>query len=153
VWGVGVVWAVLGWGGVIAARIPAYVLGGAAAVLGAQWTIEVGWGAALAIGTAVALVALGAWLRELVLLGVGSVATLLTVPAVLGQYFPDTLAVPLALAGCGALLVAGAVATAHRRRHGPSPKRPAAGGTRTVASTIAAGVAVAVALAVVALGG
>ncbi|MHA6794262.1 hypothetical protein ACVGVM_12255 [Pseudonocardia bannensis] len=60
---------------------PAYVCGGAVAVLGAQLMLSVDWGTGLAIGTAVALVAVGVWLHDLVLLGVGSVATLLTVPA------------------------------------------------------------------------
>jgi len=119
VWGVGAAWTVLGWGRVIAARNAAYVLGGAVLVIGAQFTIEDGWGAALAVGSVVVLVAAGAWLRELVLLGVGAVGTFLTVPAVVGQYFPDTLAVPLALVGCGVLLVAGGRPKAPGRRRSP----------------------------------
>jgi hypothetical protein len=151
VWGVGAAWTVLGWGRVIAARNAAYVLGGAVLVLGAQFTIEAGWGAALAVGSVVALVAAGAWLRELVLLGVGAVGTLLTVPAVVGQYFPDTLAIPLALAGCGALLVAGAVYTARLRR-AAAPRRRQSEGTRTAALAVVAGIAVAVTVAVLVLG-
>jgi predicted membrane protein DUF2157 len=151
VWGVGAAWLLLGWGGVIAARYPAYVLGGAAAVLGALLTVEAGWGAGLAVGSAVALVAAGVWLRDLVLLAVGSVATLLIVPTVLGQYFPDTLTVPLALLGCGVLLVAGAVYTSYRRRLGP-PSSRRSGGTRAVAIVAAAVAATAVTVTVLALG-
>jgi Predicted membrane protein (DUF2157) len=151
VWGVGVGWAVLGWGRVIAARTAAYVLGGAAVVLGAQFTVEAGWGAALAVGSVAALVAAGAWLRELVLLGVGAVGTLITVPAVLGQYFPDTLTVPLALVGCGALLVAAAAYTARLRRAAAPPRRQA-DGTRVAALAVVAIVVVAVVVAVLALG-
>ena len=151
VWGVGAAWAVLGWGRVIAARTVAYALGGAVVVIGAQFTVEDGWGAALAVGSVVALVAAGAWLRELVLLGVGAVGTLLTVPAVVAQYFPDTLAVPLALVGCGVLLVAGAV-LAVRLRRAAAPGRRRAEGTRTAALIAAAGIAVAVTVAVLLLG-
>lgn len=151
VWGVGAVWLLLGWGDVIIARRTAFVLGGAAAVAGALLTIEFGWGAGLAVGSAIGLVAAGVWLRDLVLLAVGSVATLLIVPSVLGQYFPDTLTVPLALLACGVLLVAGAVYTAYRRRLG-MPSSRQTGGTRTPAVTAAAGVAVAVTVAVLALG-
>jgi hypothetical protein len=151
VWGVGAGWSVLGWGGVIAARNAAYVLGGAVVVIGAQFTIDTGWGAVLAIASVVGLVVAGAWLRELVLLGVGAVGTLLTVPAVLSQYFPDTLAVPFALVGCGALLVAGAVYTARLRR-AAAPRRRQAEGTRAAALVVAAGIAMAVTVAVLSVG-
>lgn len=151
VWGVGAAWAVLGWGRVIAARNAAYVLGGAAIVLGAQFVVEVGWGAALAVGSMAALVAAGAWLRELVLLGVGAVGTLITVPAVLGQYFPDTLTVPLALVGCGALLVAAAAYTARLRRAASPPRRQAEG-TQVAALAAVAIIVVAVSVAVLTLG-
>jgi hypothetical protein len=150
-WGVGAAWSVLGWGHVIAARNAAYALGGATVVLGAQFTVEVGWGAVLAVGSVAALVAAGAWLRELVPLGVGAVGTLITVPAVLGQYFPDTLTVPLALVGSGALLVAAAAYTARLRRTAAPPKRQA-DGTRVAALAAVAVVVVAVIVAVLALG-
>jgi hypothetical protein len=96
-------------------------------------------------------VAAGAWLRELVLLGVGAVGTLITVPAVLGQYFPDTLTVPLALVGCGALLVAGAAYAARLRRAAAPPRRQAEG-TRAAALAAVVVVVVAVTVAVLALG-
>jgi hypothetical protein len=151
IWGVGAAWLLLSWGGVVAARHPAYVLGGAAAVVGGLLGTDAGWGSVLAVGSAVALVAAGVRLRDLVLLVVGSVATLVIVPSVLGQYFPDTLTVPLALLGCGVLLVAGAVYTAYRRRLGPPSSRRTSG-TRASSAVAAAGVAVAVTVAVLVLG-
>jgi hypothetical protein len=151
VWGVGAAWLLLGWGGVVAARHPAYVLGGAAAVVGGLLGTDAAWGSVLAVGSAAALVVAGVRLRDLVLLVVGSVATLMTVPSVLGQYFPDTLTVPLALLGCGVLLVAGAVYTAYRRRLGP-PSGPRSSGTRATSVAAAAGVVVAVTVAVLVLG-
>ncbi len=151
IWGVGVAWLLLGWGGVVAARNTAYVLGGVAVVVGGLLGTDAGWGSVLAVGSAAALVVAGVRLRDLVLLVVGSVATLVTVPSVLGQYFPDTLTVPLALLGCGVLLVAGAVYTAYRRRLGPPSSRRTSG-TRAVSVAAAAGVAVVVTVAVLVLG-
>jgi hypothetical protein len=136
---------------VVAARHTAYVLGGVAVVVGGLLGTDAGWGSVLAVGSAAALVVAGVRLRDLVLLVVGSVATLVIVPSVLGQYFPDTLTVPLALLGCGVLLVAGAVYTAYRRRLGP-PSDRRAGGTRAASVAAAAGVAAAVTVAVLVLG-
>ncbi|MDQ3885758.1 MAG: hypothetical protein M3308_01760, partial [Actinomycetota bacterium] len=151
VWGFGVGWLLLGWGRVVAARYVAYVCGGAAVVVGAQLALSVGWGAGLALGSAAALVAAGVWLRDLVLLGVGSVATLLTVPAVLAEFFPDTLAAPLALLGVGVLLVAGALYTA--RWHRLSRKgRDRDRATPRMALGFAAGLGLVVVATVVTLG-
>jgi hypothetical protein len=126
------------------------VIGGAVAVVGAQLTVSVGWGAAVGLGTAAVLVAAGAWMRDLVLLGVGAVATFLTVPAVLDLFFPDTLVAPLALLVAGVLLVAGALYATKRRRN-PTEPAPRSGSPR-LAAVSAAGLAAAVVVAVVALG-
>lgn len=116
VWGVGAVWLLLGWGAVIGPRQASYLIGGVVAVAGAVLTVSVDWGAALGLATAAVLIAAGAWMRDLVLLGVGAVATLLTVPPALGLYFPDSLAAPLALLVVGVLLVGGALYLMRRRR-------------------------------------
>jgi hypothetical protein len=55
-----------------------------------------------------------------VLLGVGAVATLLTVPLVMSRLFPDALTAPVAVLVLGALLVAAAVYITRRRRTHPS---------------------------------
>jgi hypothetical protein len=149
-WGVGACWAVLGWGRVVAARNAAYALGGAVVVIGAQFAVESTWGAVLAVGSVVALVVAGVVLRELLLLAVGAVGALVTVPSVVGQYFPDTLAVPLALVGCGVLLVAGAIYTARLRR--AAAGGPRAEGNPRVATAAAAGIAALVVVTVLVLG-
>ncbi len=152
VWGVGVVWLLLGWGAVVAARAAAYVLGGATAVIATMLTVSTDWGSWLAIASAVALVAAGVVLRDLVLLGVGSVATLVTVPVVLSRWFPDTLTAPLALLAVGALLVVGALQTARRRRDARAAAARDRGGSPRTAVMAAAVTAVAVAVPVVVLG-
>ena len=58
-WGVGAVWLLLGWGGVVGPRLAADVLGGVVVAVGTAFAIGPAWGSALAIVTAVALVAAG----------------------------------------------------------------------------------------------
>lgn len=150
VWGLGLVWLLLGWGGIVGPWYAVDVCGGIAAVIGAQLTIEAGWGAAPALATVLGLVTAGVVLRDLALAAMGAVATLLIVPAVSQRYFPDTLGAPVTLLVAGTLLVVGALYIARRgRRHAFGDRR--AGASRTAAG-LAAAVAVAVAAVVVALG-
>jgi hypothetical protein len=115
VWGVGAVWLVLGQGEVVGRREPASAFGAAVAVVGGQLTLDRGWGAVLALATVVAVVVVATVGRDLVLLAVGAVGALTTVPAVLTQFFPDTLTAPLALLATGVLLVASAPVVTSRR--------------------------------------
>lgn len=150
VWGVGVVWLLLGWGHLLAPRVAVDVLGGAVAVFGTMLTVSTDWGSGLAISWAVVLVGSGVVLRDLVLLGVGAVATLVTVPVVLNRWFPDTLTAPLALLAVGALLVIAGLQVARRRRAGgPAPHDR---GSPRAATVAAAGVGLATTVAVVLLG-
>ncbi|WP_152363630.1 DUF2157 domain-containing protein [Microlunatus speluncae] len=151
VWGFGVAWLLLAEGGVIAARRAAAILGGGAAVIGSLFTIGAHWGAVLSIGSAVVLVAAGVGLRNLIMLALGAVGILLSVPMVVAQYFPDALVVSLALLGCGVLLVAGGIVMARRGRIRPSePARVAL--TPLPAIGAAIGVAIATTIAVLLLG-
>jgi uncharacterized membrane protein YidH (DUF202 family) len=152
VWGVGVAWLVLGWGGVVANRAGADLLGGAVVVIGTTLCLGTDWGAILAVATAVALVAAGVGLRDLMLLGVGSVALLVDVPVVTDRWFPDALAAPLALLVIGVLLVVAAVWAARRGLFAGARHRPPRGGRARVAIVAAVGVVVVVACVVVAIG-
>lgn len=150
VWGTGLVWLLLGRGGVITARPAATVLGGTTAVVGAQLTVDTDGGAVLAVLTALALVAGGVVLRDLLLLVLGAAAVLVTVPTVLSRWFPDALSVPLVLLAAGTLLVVGALWAARRGTVRPV-RRPAELPPR-LAVIVAAAVGLAVAVAVVVLG-
>lgn len=153
-WGIGVVWLLLGWGGVAgaerSARVTAHLAGGAAVLLGAVLAANTDPGSGLAVATVVALVAAGVLTRDLVLLGVGAAATLVLVPLVVGHWFPDTLAAPVALLVVGVLLVAGALVTARRRPAATGPGDRA--GSARVAVPAAVLVAVAVTATVLLLG-
>jgi hypothetical protein len=126
VWGLGAVWLLLGWGRRLGPRYGTDLLGGLTLTVGSQVTAEHDWGSLLAVTTAAVLVLVGVRLRSLVLLAVGSLATLSTVPGLMQRYFPDTVAAPLALLGVGILLVFVASTTARRwgRRRGPRPEAP-----------------------------
>ncbi|MCO1660374.1 hypothetical protein [Pseudonocardia humida] len=152
VWGAGVVWLLLGWGAVVGDRVSADVCGGAAAGVGALLTVDTTAGSALAVLTAAVLVVAGVLARDLVLLGVGSVVTLVTVPLVMGRWFPDVLSAALALLVAGALLVLVGLRTARRRTGRPGgPSGPATAAPRTAIGAAAA-VALAVLVAVLVVG-
>jgi hypothetical protein len=153
VWGVGAIWLLLGWGRLVGPRYATYVLGGAVAITGAQVAMIVDWGSGLALGTVAALVLGGVLLRDLVLLGIGSLGTLMIVPAVMERFFADTLAAPLALLAAGALLVAAALSTAHRRAATPAANaRELTLESRPTVLATVVGLTLLVAVAVVALG-
>ncbi|HZG91544.1 MAG TPA: DUF2157 domain-containing protein [Pseudonocardia sp.] len=156
-WGWGAAWLLLGWGRVVgsgsAARAAADTCGGAVATIGALIAVDTDPGSVLALLTAALLVAVGVGLRDLVLLGVGSVATLIVVPTVTARWFPDTLTAPLALLVAGVLLVVGALLAARRRGSGP---RPGPTGDRSLgprAAVVAAAAVLVVTAAVVVLPG
>ena len=150
VWGVGAVWLVLGRGEVLGRRQPASAFGAAVAVVGGQLTMDRGWGAVLALATVVAVVAVATVGHDLVLLAVGAVGALTTVPAVLMQFFPDTLTAPLALLATGVLLVASAPVVTGRRFRARQAAAPV--DHRRQAVGLAVAVAVGAVAAVLALG-
>jgi hypothetical protein len=163
-WGAGVVWALLAWGGVLAwAGRPSsanlgVVLGSAGAIVGATATMPTRWGTILALATVAAVVVVAVVARSLVLLVVGSVAALQVLPAAMVEWFGGTLGASLGLLLVGVLLVAAALVTARRRRQHPPGAPAAVRGPRlpwpdsTVAMVAAAVVAVSTSAAVLTLG-
>ncbi len=119
IWGLGLIWLSLAWTGVVQQRRTAFLLGGIAALLGAQLTMAANWGFVLATATAAALVVAAIVVSDLVLLAVGAVGTLLILPETVAHYFPGELAAPIALLVAGAALVGVALVT----RRGDRPHR------------------------------
>jgi hypothetical protein len=151
VWGVALVWLLLGWGGLLQPRRLVMVFGAAGMFVGALTTIPTHGGIVLALVTAVAVVATAVLFRDLLLLAVGASGTLLVLPSSVMELFPGDLAAPIAMLAVGALLVGAGVLIA-RRRHtrseaGP-PAREFSVGTPVAAMT-AAGVAGATVTAVI----
>jgi hypothetical protein len=150
VWGVGLVWLLLGWGGLIAPWPAVEVCGAIAAIVGALLTVAATWGGLPAVGTVVGLVTAGVVVRDIVLTVMGTLATLLIVPTVSERYFPDMLGPALTLLLAGILLVAAALYVARRGGRRVLTERRA--GEPRLAAGLAAGVTVAVAALVVGLG-
>jgi hypothetical protein len=153
-WGVGVVWAVLSWGGLYPPRRLGVLLGSVVTTFGALFVASEGWGSALAVTTVVALVAFALLVRDLVLLTVAALGTLNVLPVVVSRFFPGVLSAAMALLTVGLFLVGAAVVTARRKRSGPAHtnRRDWSSGPRPAALTAAAVVAVAVIAVVLALG-
>ncbi|TDO48353.1 putative membrane protein DUF2157 [Kribbella sp. VKM Ac-2571] len=116
VWGIGVIWFLLGWLGTVKPRRPVLALAAIAALIGAAMTLPADAGMVLALCTVVALVVVAVVIHDLLLLAVGAVGALNILPAVVNEWFPGDLAAPLVLLGVGALLVTAAVYTANRPR-------------------------------------
>jgi hypothetical protein len=151
VWGVGAVWFLLGWGGLLRPQRVALAFGAIGLLVGSAITMlgDEGLndaGIAFALLTVVAIVAAAVLFRDLVLLAIGAWGALQTLPSAIGEWFPNELAAPLVLLGVGALLVAGALYIARRRTHTESgpPAHDYSSGPVRIAVGSAAGVAAAV---------
>jgi uncharacterized membrane protein len=83
-------------------------------VVGAITMVDEGWGVVLAVASVTALIGLALIFRDLYLLGVGAVGTLVVLPPIMSRYFPGAMAPALALLGVGVLLVVAAVVTTRR---------------------------------------
>ncbi len=126
-WGLGLVWAGLGWrryaeplwvsvpsGVILALFAPVLAVG------------EYGWVYAIGIGTAAAAMAASVPLRNTPLLALGSLAMFGYVTGVVVRYFHESLGVPGALAITGVLILGLAVVTARlmRATRPPKPQEP-----------------------------
>jgi uncharacterized membrane protein len=88
VWGTGVIWFLLGWCGTLEPRRPVQALAAAAALIGALMTLPADAGMVLALCTVVAVVVLAVIGRDLLLLAVGALGALTTLPVVVNEWFP-----------------------------------------------------------------
>lgn len=122
IWAVAVAWLALSWGGLVPGRRVGMGLGAVGTIAASISVLEEGWGVALALATLAALVLLAVRSRDLPLLGIASLGTLLVLPQTMGRYFPGALGPALALLGVGVVLVVTAVLTM-RRATGQAPER------------------------------
>lgn len=122
-WGVALIWLLLGWGGVLEPRRFVIVYGAAGMFIGALMTIPTYAGIGLALLTAVAVVTTAVLFRDLLLLAVGAVGTLLVLPSAVIELFPGDLAAPIVMLAVGALLVGAGLFIARRRHAEPQAGR------------------------------
>ena len=151
VWGIGAAWLALAWGGAIPDRQVGMVLGAIGTVVGAATVVREGWSVVLALATVSLLIGLALIMRDLFLLSVGSIGTLMVLPPILGRYFPGSMASALVLLGLGVLLVVAAVVTTRRRSEAASGEEARwAIGTRRSGLLISAVIVVATSAVIVA---
>ena len=86
-----------------------------AVVVGSVWIENERWGTVIALVSVAGLVAYAVLVRDLVLLAVASLGTLVVLPELVVRYFPGVLSAALTLMVVGLLLVVTAVLTARRR--------------------------------------
>ena len=105
------------------------------------------------MATVSALIGLALTFRDLYLLGIGAIGTLMVLPQIMGWYFPGALAPALALLCVGVLLVVAAVVTTRRRGEAaPGEEGRWAIGTRRAGALIAAVIVVATSAVVLVAG-
>jgi hypothetical protein len=153
IWGVGAIWMALAWGAVVVPRALGQSLGAGAALVGSQFAMTADWGHALGFATVVAVIALALMFHDLLLLGIGALGALETLPRIMARFFPGALAPPIALLGAGAILVVAALLMARRPR-GPATRahRARSTGTQTSAVALATGIALVVSVTVLIMG-
>jgi Predicted membrane protein (DUF2157) len=121
VWAGGAVWVLLGWGELLQPRIVVRALGGAAMIFGAMFTLQYDAGLVFALATATLIVVMALLARDPLLLAVGAIGAFQSLPAAVSEWFPDSLAVPIALVVLGLVLVGLAVRVVRR---GPAVGEP-----------------------------
>jgi hypothetical protein len=153
VWGVGAIWFVLGWGGVVRPRWAAVLLGGVGVLIGPGMTVPADGGIVLALVTIAALLCLAILARDLLILAVGAWGALQFLPIAINEWFPSEVTAAAVLLVVGGLLVLGAVWFARRRTGTSVPaKRRAYAIPATAALIAGACVAVAATAVILVLG-
>lgn len=158
IWGVGVAWFLLAWGGIVRPRELGLALGSILAIFAAMTTMggdpatEAWPGAVLMLVTLAALVTIAVLFRDFLLLVIAAIGALQGMPIAMSIFFPGLLWAALALLVIGAALIGAAIVIARSRRRERAvagPRRDWSEGSRPVAITASALALVGTAAAVV----
>lgn len=122
IWAVGLVWLMFSWAQQIRPPMLGMVLGAVVMVLGAATMVSVPLGVYFALATVAAVIVLAVLMRNFLLLIVGAVGALQTLPAAIMTLFPGVLAAAGVLLLVGIVLVVAAILVA--RGHFGHPDRP-----------------------------
>lgn len=147
-WALGVIWVVLAWTRVVRPTPLGYAAGGALAMGGAMVLGSEGlWGDALAILTALALLAASVPTRSIMLLWVGVAGVFVSVPATIFEHFGSSVGVPVALFLVGIALIGVAVGASRLVREvRAAPPKPSRFSQRAISGGLLGVVAIVVAL-------
>ncbi|WP_406054696.1 DUF2157 domain-containing protein [Kribbella sp. NBC_00889] len=155
IWGVGAIWFVLGWGGIVLPRWTALLLGGFGLMIGSGMTMPADGGIVVALTTVTALVVLAVLARDLLVLALGAWGALQFLPIAINEWFPGEVAAAIALLVAGGLLVSVAIWIARRRGVTPQTgvvRRDYGVIPAEIARVASVAVAVAVTTAIIVLG-
>ncbi len=119
----GAVWSVLAWRGLVGSARLALPAGAMLAIVGAMTTAGSDAGMVLMLLTVAAVVGVAVHQRDLLLLAVGTLGVLQSIPAALTRWFPDSQVAPYVLLVAGGGLVLTAVRIARRTTGGPGSTR------------------------------
>jgi hypothetical protein len=116
VWVVSVLWGTAVHRGYLVPRTAGYVAAGIGLLAGAQMTMEIAAGQALALATVAGLLAAGVALRRVLLVGFGAAGIILIVPQTATRYLPTSAGAPLAVFVVGLSLLGVALWLAKSRK-------------------------------------
>lgn len=115
IWALSAVWGFAVIRGYLPPRATGYFAAGIGLLTGAQFTMQVAAGHALAIATVAGLLAAGVLLRRAWLVALGAAGVLLVVPQTATRYLTTSAAAPLAIFLVGVVLLGSALWLAKRR--------------------------------------
>ncbi|HEX6933608.1 MAG TPA: DUF2157 domain-containing protein [Streptosporangiaceae bacterium] len=125
VWGLSALWVIAAHRGYFLPREVGYFVGGIGLLVGAQMTMEIAAGQALALVTVAAILTAGVVLRRVILLVLGAIGVIETVPQTAARYLPENVGAPLAILVTGLILLGVALRLARtRKRSAPSGTPP-----------------------------
>jgi Predicted membrane protein (DUF2157) len=120
VWGLSVLWAIAVYRGYLVPRDIGYLAVAIGLLVGAQMTMAMAAGQALALVTVAGLLVAGVALRRVALLGLGAVGVIITVPQTATRYLPESFGAPLAVLIVGLVLLGMALWLAKARKRSAS---------------------------------
>ena len=115
IWGLSALWGAAVQRGYLPPGVTGYIAAGIGLLAGAQLSMQVAAGYALAVATVAGLLVAGVLLRQAWLVALGAVGVLLVVPQTATRYLPMSAAAPLAIFVVGVVLVGAAVWLARHR--------------------------------------
>ena len=115
IWGLSALWGAAVQRGYLPPGVTGYIAAGIGLLAGAQLSMQVAAGYALAVVTVAGLLAAGVLLRQAWLVALGAFGVLLVTPQITTRYLPMSAAAPLAIFVVGVVLVGAAVWLARHR--------------------------------------
>ena len=116
IWGLSALWAIAAHRGYLPPRDVGYLAAVIGLLVGAQLTMETAAGQVLALVTVAGILTAGVVLRRVILLVLGAIGVIMTVPETAARYLPENVGAPLAIFLTGLILLGVALRLARTRK-------------------------------------